>query len=247
MQWTDDGIILGTRRHGETSAIVELMTRAHGRHLGLVRGGRSRRHRPTLQPGNSVAAVWRARLHDHLGTYALELTKARAARLIEQPVSLHVAQAAAALLRLLPERDPHADLFDGLSAILDLPDELTLATSMLVRLELKLLDELGFGLDLESCAAGGDDDLLYVSPKSGRAVGRTAGEPYRERLLLLPGFLLAAPAAEPPGAQDVLDGFELTGFFMARHVHGPRGLAPSEARGTLEAMLRREVAIAAGG
>ena len=119
MQWTDDGIILGTRRHGETSLIVELMTRGHGRHLGLVRGGRSRRLQPVLQPGNSVRATWRARLDEHLGNYTVEATTQRAARLIESAVGLYGIQALAALLRLLPERDPHARILTALAAILD--------------------------------------------------------------------------------------------------------------------------------
>ena len=240
MQWTDDGVILGTRRHGETSLIVELMTPHHGRHLGLVRGGRSRRRLPSLQTGNNVAATWRARLHDHLGSYAIEVTKSRAARLIEAPVGLYTVQCLAALLRLLPERDPHPALYDGLCAILDLPDALLLAGAMVVRFELKLLDELGFGLDLNQCAAGGAGALAYVSPKTGRAVSLSAGQPYDRRLLRLPEFLLNQPTAEAPPATAVLDGFALTGYFLARHVFEPRDIVPSDARDALIAMIERD-------
>jgi len=245
MQWTDDGIIIGTRRHGETSLIVELMTPAHGRHLGLVRGGRSRRLQPILQPGNSVSATWRARLDEHLGHYTIEATTQRAARLIEGPAGLYGIQALAALLRLLPERDPHPQLYDGLEAILDFLDDPLIAGGLIVRFELKLLDDLGFGLDLDRCAAtGAFDDLIYVSPKSGRAVSRSAAAPYRDRLLPLPAFLKAAPTANRPPAADLADAFRLTGYFLARHVYEPRGLAPSEARTSLIALIGRQAALA---
>ena len=165
MQWTDEGIIIGTRRHGETSLIVELMTPAHGRHLGLVRGGRSRKQQPVLQPGNSVTAIWRARLDEHLGHYTLESTRQRAARLIEGPAGLYGIQTLAALLRLLPERDPHPLLYAALNAIVDRLDDALVAGELVARFELQLLDDLGFGLDLDSCVAtGGNDGLVYVSP-----------------------------------------------------------------------------------
>jgi DNA repair protein RecO (recombination protein O) len=240
MQWTDEGVIIGTRRHGETSLIVELMTLDHGRHLGLVRGGRSRRVLPSLQIGNSVSVTWRARLHEHLGAFAIEVTQPRAARLIEGPAALYAVQSLAALLRLLPERDPHTALYEALCAILDLPDGPLLAAAMIVRFEVKLLDDLGFGLDLESCAGGGEGDLIYVSPKSGRAVSQAAGEPYGDRLLALPGFLLAAPSANVPAVRDILAGFDLTGYFLARHVIEPRGLGPQDARAALVALVERQ-------
>ena len=231
MQWSDEGIIIGTRRHGETSLIVELMTPAHGRHLGLVRGGRSRRQQPILQPGNSVAAIWRARLDEHLGTYTVEPTHQRAARLIESAAGLYGIQMLGGLLRLLPERDPHPRLYEGLAAILDWFGEPLMAGALLARFELGLLDDLGFGLDLERCAATGtNDDLAYVSPKSGRAVSRSAGEPYGDRLLKLPRFLLDPASAAPAEPQELAQAFALTGYFLARHVFEPRGIEPPEAR-----------------
>lgn len=240
MQWTDDGIIIGTRRHGETSLIVELMTPSHGRHLGLVRGGRSRRVQPTLQPGNSVTATWRARLDAHLGHYTIEGTTERAARLIETPAGLYGIQTLGALLRLIPERDSHPRLYDGLLAILNYLDDPVVAGSLIVRFELKLLDDLGFGLDLSQCAAtGSNDDLAYVSPKTGRAVSRSAGEPYRDKLLLLPAFLLEAPSEANPDAAAVTQAFGLTGYFLARHVYEPRGLEPSEARTAFLGLVER--------
>ena len=231
MQWTDDGVIIGTRRHGETSLIVELMTAAHGRHLGLVRGGRSRRMQPILQLGNSVTATWRARLDEHLGYYAVEPTVQRAAWLIDSAAGLHGLHALAALVRLLPERDPHPRVYDGLAAILDLLGDPKRAAAAIVRFELALLEDLGFGLDLDTCAATGvNDDLAYVSPKTGRAVSRSAGDPYREKLLPLPAFLLEPPSAAAPAVADVAAGFRLTGYFLARHVFEPRGIALPDAR-----------------
>ena len=193
MQWTDEGIVLGTRRHGETSLILELMTEGHGRHLGLVRGGRSRRLQPMLQPGNTVRATWRARLDEHLGNYTVEATTLRAARLIESAVGLYGVQALASLIRLLPERDPHAQIFTALAGVLDWLDDPVVAGALIVRFELRMLEELGFGLDLERCAATGtNDDLAYVSPKTGRAVSRSAGEPYHDRLLVAAALPLRA-------------------------------------------------------
>jgi DNA repair protein RecO (recombination protein O) len=230
MQWSDDGIIIGTRRHGETSLIVELMTRGHGRHLGLVRGGRSRRQQPVLQPGNSVIATWRARLHEHLGHYTVEPTVQRAARLIESAAGLYGIQMLAGLLRLLPERDPHGQLYEALTAIVDLLDEPPVAAALIVRFELRLLEDLGFGLDLDRCAAtGANDDLAYVSPKTGRAVSRSAGEAWHDKLLSLPAFLLAPASATVPAA-DLVRAFQLTGYFLSRHVFEPRGLQPPDAR-----------------
>src|SRR5947209_15355630 len=183
MEWTDEGIVLGVRRHGETSAIVELMTRAHGRHLGLVRGGAGSRMRPTLQPGNTVRAVWRARLDEHLGTYAIEGLHSRAAALFASSHAVYGVSHLAALVRLLPERDPHEMIYEMLAATLDHLDDPAAAAVSLVKFELAILSELGFGLDWSTCAASGvSEDLIYVSPKSGGAISRTAGEPWRDRL-----------------------------------------------------------------
>src|ERR1700716_460194 len=186
MEWTDEGIVLGVRRHGESSTIVELLTRGHGRHLGLVRGGAGSRMRPLLQPGNSVHAIWRARLDEHLGTYAIEGTRLRAATLLGASHAAYGVTHLAALARLLPERDPHEDIYDMLDRTLNDFDDIGEAAVHLVKFELAMLAELGFGLDLETCAAtGATSDLIYVSPKSGGAVSRQAGDPWRDRLLRL--------------------------------------------------------------
>lgn len=232
MEWRDDGLIIGARRHGETSVILELMTRAHGRHLGLVRGGRSRRLRPILQPGNLVAAQWRARLEDHLGALTIEPLAARAAHFLDRAAALHGVAALCALLRLLPERDPHEELFEMAEAIAarlgDVRDSERAAT-MMARFELALLGALGFGLDLHSCAlTGAQDDLAYVSPKSGRAVSRAAGAPWRDRLLPYPDFLQHESVGAEAG--DLIAAFRLTGYFLTRDVLAPRGVALPEAR-----------------
>jgi len=243
MEWTDDGIVLGVRRHGESSAIVELMTREHGRHLGLVRGGAGSRMRPLLQPGNSVSVVWRARLDEHLGTYAIEGTRLRAATLLASSHAVYGVTHLAALARLLPERDPHEDIYEMLLHTLDDFDDAGGAAVHLIRFELAMLGELGFGLDLDNCAATGETtDLVYVSPKSGGAVSRTAGEPWRDRLLRLPPFLRASEeeAETSLSDQDLQDGFQLTGMFLLRHVLEPRGQGHSDAReGFINAVIRR--------
>lgn len=238
MEWTDEGVVLGVRHHGEAHTLVELMTASHGRHLGLVRGGASHKMRPVLQPGNGVRAVWRARLHEHLGSYAIEGTQLRAERLMLSAAASYGIQTLAALLRLLPERDPHEGIYQALVSITDRLHESEVAAALIVRFELALLAELGFGLDLSECAAtGGDADLVYVSPKSGRAVSRAAGEPWRDQLLPLPAFL--AGEAEYTAAA-IADGFRLTGFFLTRRVCEPRGIALPKARESLIAAFARE-------
>jgi DNA repair protein RecO (recombination protein O) len=244
MQWSDEGIIIGTRRHGETSVIIELMTPSRGRHLGLVRGGRSRRQQPILQPGNSVSATWRARLDEHLGTYTVEPLTQRAARLIESAAGLYGIQTLGELLRLLPEREAHPQLYDGLATILDWFEKPLVAGALMARFELGLLDDLGFGLDLERCAATGtNDDLAFVSPKTGRAVSRSAGEPYGDKLIKLPRFLTEPASAEPATAEELAAAFRLTGYFLARHVFEPRGMEPPEARQRFIALIAKTGAV----
>jgi DNA repair protein RecO (recombination protein O) len=229
MHWTDEGIVLGVKRHGETSVILELMTAARGRHLGLVRGGTGKRLRGVLQPGNSVSATWRARLDEHLGNYAVEGINLRAAGFLPAAHAVHGVTHLAALCRLLAEREPHARIHRALEEILDALHDPTAVAPMVARFELDFLAELGFGLDLSSCAATGvTHDLVYVSPRSGRAVSRAAGEAYRDKLLRLPAFLRLGDA--PASAADLAEAFALTGYFLDRHAFAPHGLVVPEAR-----------------
>ncbi len=249
MEWTDEGIVLGTRRHGEANAILEVMTREHGRHLGMVRGGSASRLRPVLQPGNELRMVWRARLDEHLGHYAVEPVRLHAASMLAASHVVYGVTHLAALCRLLPERDPHPEVHEWLSEALQRLDLPLAAGAEMVRFELRMLAELGFGLDLTSCAATGDDsDLGYVSPKSGRAVSRGAGKPWHDRLLRLPSFVMGELPldASIPSADELADGFALTGFFLARYVLEPRGLAFADAReGFVSAVLGRRAGVPA--
>ena len=241
MEWRDEGIILGTRKHGETSAILEVMTRVHGRHLGIVRGGRSRRQQPVLQAGNRVDLIWRARLDEHLGTFQAEPIELNAARLFDSASAVYGLQTLAAHLRLLPERDPHQGLYDTFVVMLGHLDEPSEAAELMVRFELLMLEELGFGLDLARCAATGmRENLVYVSPKSGRAVSSEAGEPWGAKMLALPPFLRHGTNARAE-AGDIDAAFRLTGFFLTRHVYEPRGLTEPESRAGLLAALRKRL------
>ena len=229
MQWSDEGIILGVKRHGETSVIAAVLTRDHGRYLGLVRGGRSRVQRPVLQAGNSVAAVWRARIEDHLGGFVLEPVKLRAASIMDDPFRLAGLMTLTALAQLLPEREAHRRLHEASLLVLDQLEADGVWPALLVRWEMGLLEELGFGLDIAQCAAtGAREGLAYVSPKTGRAVSLEAGEPWKDRLLALPAFL--GTEGGSPDRADIQAGFKLTGYFLERHVMGPRGVAMPEAR-----------------
>ncbi len=241
MQWEDEGIVLAARRHGESALIVELLTREHGRHAGLVRGGQGRKLRTVCQIGNRVAAQWKARLAEHLGSLGCELLRGHAARVIDDPARLAcLASAAAVAAAALPEREPHPRAFAGLSALLESLDADHGWAVGYVEWELMLLAELGFGLDLSRCAATGSTaDLVYVSPKSGHAVSAEAGAPYRNKLLRLPRFLLSPAAEEAPAPQDVLDGLTLTGHFLEARVFAPHGRKPPQARARFVDLVTR--------
>jgi DNA repair protein RecO (recombination protein O) len=252
IEWTDDAIVLSARRHGESAAIVSLLTRTHGRYVGLVYGGAGRRARGIYEPGNRVTAAWRARLSEHLGHYACELVESRAAALLDDALKLAALSSATALVdTALPEREAHGRVFDSLDRLID---RLCAAGSALpwpaqyVRFELDLLSDLGFGLDLSRCAVTGrTDDLAYVSPKTGRAVCAAAAGPYRDRLLPLPAFLTGRGGDDAAVTGDVvLMGLNLTGYFIDRHVfahqpaQGPDRLPA--ARGRLVRLLQRSPA-----
>ena len=236
MDWADDGIVLSARKHGETAAIVHLLTRRHGRHAGLVRGGVGRRMRGVLQPGNEVRAEWRARLAEHLGNYTVELAKARAAALLDDAERLAGLAAASAVAELtLPEREPHEASYAATRSLLEaLEQGGEVWPYVYVRWELGLLAELGYGLDLASCAVtGGVENLAFVSPRSGRAVSEAGAGDYRDRLLRLPGFLLGNGAGDDgnndPRA-EIEAGLRLTGHFLEHNVLRPHGLELPAAR-----------------
>lgn len=237
MQWSDEGIILSVRAHGETAAVAEILTRSHGRHLGLVHGGRSRRLRPVLQIGNHVACTWKARLSEHLGHVSLELRRGYAAAAMDDPAALAALTAISTLARNLPERDPHPNLYEVTLFVLGFLDDASVWPALYVRWELALLEELGFGLDLSECAAtGSNDQLIYVSPKSGRAVSASAGEPYKDKLLRLPAFLTRTrQAGIAPG--DIAAGLALTGHFLETRLFRPHGEAMPQARSRLVSLL----------
>ena len=233
MEWTGEALLIGVRRHGETSLIAEAMVAGRGRCLGLVRGGRSSKLAPTLQVGNTIQLTWRARLEDQLGAFTVELMQGRAADLMADRTRLYLAQLVCDHLRLLPERDPNDRLLgQALSLIDSPPDGIALA-----RFELALLDELGFGLDLTSCGATGTtEDLTHVSPKTGRAVSRAAAAPYVDRLLPLPSFLAARGNASP---DDIRAAFRLTGHFLDRHIWSARQIEHPAIRDSLIEIFSR--------
>ena len=241
MNWTDEGIVLSARKHGESGAIVTLMTRENGRHAGMVRGGSGSRARGIYQTGNLVAVDWRARLSDHLGTYNCELLQANAALLMTERLQLLALSASAGLVeRLMPEREPQQDTFASLAALIQIlcADENWLR--LYVEWELGLLKQLGYGLDLTRCAAtGSTEDLTFVSPRSGCAVSYGPGRPYREKLFDLPPFFKSN--VPNPTFRDIRAGLRITGYFLSRYAEdaGAGELPKSRAR-FIEQVLRNK-------
>ena len=234
MEWHDVGVILSTKKYGEYDAILDVLTREHGRHSGIVKGGLGRRQRGNIQVGNEVNVTWRGRLETHLGTYAVELRNARSVAFLYNPAKLAALSSSCSILSVaIAENEAHEVLLDGLLAFLDTmevaEDEIIEWGPLLIKWELGLLTELGFGLDFEACAATGvTHDLVYVSPKSGRAVSRDAGTPYKDKMLKLPQFLLKG--GNGATMEDVINGLNLTAFFMERHMLAPFGKKLPQAR-----------------
>jgi DNA repair protein RecO (recombination protein O) len=216
MEWIDEGIVLSARPHGENAAVVTLLTAAHGRHAGLVPGGQGRAARPVLQPGNRVSVKWRARILDHLGNYTLELVAAQAALWLDSQEILAIISSACAVTEAsLPERQPMPGVYAGLATLLSMQDA-DLWAPVYIKWEMALLQALGYGLDLSQCAASGKtENLAYISPRTGRAISREEGEPYQGKLFPLPTFLLGGGAWN---TADILQGLEITGHFLSRHV-----------------------------
>jgi DNA repair protein RecO (recombination protein O) len=241
MQWHDTGIVLAARKHGERALLLHVLTQEHGRHGGLVRNGQSTKQRGAYVVGNRLDLTWRARLAEHLGTFHAELEKSHAARFLDDGPRLAALAAAAALAdATLPDQEPHPRAYRGLIALIAALEADRGWAEAYVRWELDLLAELGFGLDLASCAATGqNDNLIYVSPRSGQAVSASAGEPYRDKLLLLPPFLLGDSRPSP---RDLVDGLALTGFFLERRVVEPHGRKMPPARTRFVATVQKSKA-----
>lgn len=216
MEWQDHGIVLSVRPHGETGGIVSLLTAQHGRASGYVYGATSQRSRGVLEPGNRVDAHWQAKGTGQLGQFRLELEKSSVADVIDDPLKLTALQAACALVdRTLPENEKHTAIYDGTRALLEAFAGDYWAVSYIFW-EIALLKELGFGLDLSRCVSTGvTEDLIYVSPKSGCAVSKAAGEIYKAKLLPLPPFLRGEARFDDG---DILDGLKLTGYFLLQRV-----------------------------
>ena len=240
MEWVDEALVLSVRPHGETAALVELLTREHGRYLAMVHGGRSRKNRPVLQIGNHVDVTWKARLADQLGHANVSIRRGFAAETMNDRLSLCALTSLCALSRTLAERDPHPSLFEVSLFVLGFLDDATVWPALYVRWEMALLEELGFGLDLNECAVSGlTDDLAYVSPNSGRAVSVGAAAPYVDRLLTLPGFMLSGRRGVVT-RDDMLAGLKLTGHFLGHRILVPREALMPDARVQLPALLARE-------
>jgi DNA repair protein RecO (recombination protein O) len=239
MEWSDDAIVLSCRAHGETSTVLELLTRDHGRHAGLVHGGASRKVRPMLQPGNSVHVKWRARLEEQLGSFTCELARARAGELMDGREALTGLNAFTAVASTaIPERQAYAPVFLSGEILLEamMAHDAAHWLALYVRWEAGLLEALGFGLDLSECAATGvKADLTYVSPRTGRAVSRDAAGIYASRLFKLPGFLLGD--GSEPDREDVAAGLALTGYFLVERVLQPHNKEMPPARLRLDALL----------
>jgi len=248
MHWNDTAIVLSARKHGETSAVVRVFAREHGVYAGVVRGAHSKANRGVIQPGNIVSATWQARLSEHLGSFKCELLEANAAHIMQDAARLAALTSACTVIESsLPERHPYARLYGIFHLFLNTLREDKNWPEEYVRLEMELLAEAGFGLDLTKCAATETtDDLIYVSLKSGRAVSRDAGEPYKEKLLALPKILRrdserripTDPAQSPCDSQDVVAGLRLTGYFLDHWLLNPHKRKLPAARERLIEMMK---------
>lgn len=242
MEWRDQGILLGVRRHGETSAILDVFTPEHGRHLGVMRGATSRKIAPVLQPGAQLDLSWRARLEDHIGSYTVEPVRSRSAAALADRLSLAGLNAVAALLMfLLPERELHLSLYRRTEALLDILDEVQIWPLAYLKWEMAVLEELGFGLDLRKCAVNGSrEDLVYVSPKSGRAVSRQGAGEWADRLLPLPLCMLGQGGASDT---EIAEGLKTTGYFLINRLAPALGHRPlPEARQRFVDLFHRRLA-----
>jgi len=240
MEWSDQGFVLSIRPHGEGHCVADIFTREYGRWAGLVFGGAGRRMAPILQPGNIVQVNWRGRLADSLGHYSVELMRPLAAEHLMDRLPLSGLSSLCAIIsRCVSERQPHPTIYGALEVVLDAMEDESLWPALMAKWELGLLADLGFGLTLDRCVStGGNDELIYVSPKSASAVSASAGEPYRDRMLPLPAFFLGKPG--PIDLSEAIDGLKTTGYFLeTRILHLVNQQLP-EARVRLIELLEQE-------
>ena len=239
MEWRDEGILLLVRPHGENAAMIECRTAEHGRHAGVGRGGAGRRMGPILQPGAQLDVRWRARLEEHIGSFQPELLRSRAGIAMSGRLSLAGMNAVLHLLAFcLAEREPYRDLYLRSERLLDLLGQDDIWPFAYLQWELELLDDLGFGLDLTRCAVTGQqEDLVYVSPKSGRAVSRAGAGDWADRLLPLPPVLLGQGDATDA---EIADALRVTGYFLEAKLAVSLGNKPlPDARARLLEQLSR--------
>ncbi len=231
MDFEDKGIVISIKRHGETSGILELLTENHGRHLGLVRNFNSKTNRGVLQSGNTLHIRWKARLSEHLGVFYFELLSSKSQVLINNKIALLVLQSMIKHLKLLPERQGYSQIFHATQDLLDIAGEKNKLIEMYIKWELFFLSELGYGIDISECAVTkAKNDLKYVSPKSRKAVVSKIGDPYKNKLLPLPSFLINDEIAS---IEDLKKGLLLTGFFLKRDIYNPIELKLSHFRDKL--------------
>lgn len=241
MEWRDQGILLSARKHGETSSIIEMFTPTQGRHVGVVRGGTSRKIAPILQPGAQLDVVWRARLQDHIGSYSVEPVRSRAAAAMGDRLALAGLNTVTALLSFcLPEREAHAALYDRTQALLDLLGQTDVWPLAYLQWEMGLLEEMGYALDLSACAVtGATEGLCHVSPKSGRAVSLKGAGDWADRLLPLPDVMRGEGAGSNA---EIAQGFVTTGYFLEQHLAQDLGGKPlPEARARFVEAFSRQI------
>ncbi|MGR3502241.1 DNA repair protein RecO [Pseudaestuariivita sp.] len=241
MDWRDEGILLGLRRHGESSAILDVFTPSRGRHAGVLRGATSRKVAPTLQPGAQLDVAWRARLEDHIGTFTVEPVRSRAALAMSGRLALAGLNAVTALLSFaLPEREAHPQLYLATERLLDLLDRADIWPLAYLQWEMQLLEETGYGLDLAACAVTGrKEGLTYVSPRTGRAVSMEGAGNWAPKLLPLPPVLRREGDA---GDVEILQGLQVTGHFLKETLAPALGTRPlPEARARFVSAFARRI------